>query len=104
MPVPRLIVPGTFRNVPGMNSTELDPEAARIGATIRALRDALGWKQTELAKAVGKSHAYLNNIEHGRRRAPTALCRDIAEQLGVPVGAIVSPGYDVAEFTSAESA
>jgi transcriptional regulator with XRE-family HTH domain len=83
---------------------DLDPEAVRIGATIRALRDALGWRLGELAKAVGISHAYLSNVEHGRKRAPTPLCRTIAEKLGVPPAAIVSPGYDAAEIIEAKSA
>lgn len=72
----------------------LDPEAVRVGATIRALREALGWKVGELAKAVDKNHAYISNIEHGRKRCPGPLARQIADALGVPVGAIVSPGYD----------
>ncbi|MGW5259610.1 helix-turn-helix domain-containing protein [Microbispora sp. NPDC004025] len=82
------------------DSTDLDPEAVRIGATIRALRNALGWTITELAAAVGKSHAYICNIEAGRKRCPGKLARQIAEALGVPVGAIVSPGYDTEAITA----
>lgn len=82
--------------------TDLDPEAVRIGATIRALRTALGWTITELATAVEKSHAYICNIEAGRKRCPGKLARQIAEALGVPVGAIVSPGYDT-EALAAEA-
>ncbi|WP_084963280.1 helix-turn-helix domain-containing protein [Thermoactinospora rubra] len=81
-------------------SEELDPEAVRIGATIRALRDALGWTVGELAKAVDKSHAYLSNIEHGRKKCPPKLCREIAAALGVPPAAIVSPAYDVESLTA----
>ncbi|PZG49831.1 hypothetical protein C1I98_10975 [Spongiactinospora gelatinilytica] len=77
-----------------------DPEDVRIGTTIRALRNALGWKLGELAAAVGRSHAYLSNIEAGRKRCPGWLARKIAEALGVPVGAIVSPGYDTAPITA----
>lgn len=86
------------------NSTDLDPEAVRIGATIRALRDALGWSVGELALAIDKSHAYLSNIEHGRKRCPTKLCRTIAETLGVPLAAIVSPGYDTDGLVESRSA
>jgi transcriptional regulator with XRE-family HTH domain len=86
------------------NNAELDPEAVRIGATIRALRDALGWSVGELAAAVDKSHAYLSNIEHGRKRCPVKLCRAIAQVLGVPVGAIVSPGYDTDGLLESRSA
>lgn len=81
-------------------ATELDPEAVRIGATIKALRDALGWQLGELAQALGKSHSYLSNIENGRKRAPTKLCREIAEKLGVPAAAIVSPGYPAKDLTA----
>ncbi|MEV0616078.1 helix-turn-helix transcriptional regulator [Nonomuraea sp. NPDC050404] len=76
------------------DSAELDPEAVRIGATIRALREALGWKRGPLAEVVGKSYAYLCNIEAGRKRCTPQLARQIADALGVPVGAIVSPAYD----------
>lgn len=86
------------------NPTERDPEAVRIGATIRALRDALGWSVGELAIAVEKSHAYLSNIEHGRKRCPTKLCRTIADVLGVPPAAIVSPGYDTDGLIKSRSA
>jgi transcriptional regulator with XRE-family HTH domain len=72
---------------------DADGEAKRIGATIRALREAHGFSVVGLAAAIGKSHAYVSNIEHGRKRAPRLLCRDIAAALGVPLGAIVSPGY-----------
>ncbi|MDX3109562.1 helix-turn-helix domain-containing protein [Nonomuraea angiospora] len=82
------------------DSTEVDPEAVRIGATIRALRNALGWTITELAAAVGKSHAYICNIEAGRKRCPGKLARQVADALGVPVGAIVSPGYDTEALTA----
>lgn len=81
----------------------INPEAVRIGATIRALREALGWKLGELAKAVDRSHAFLSNIEHGRKLCPRPLCKAIADALGVPVAAIVSPGYDSAELLSRET-
>jgi transcriptional regulator with XRE-family HTH domain len=71
----------------------LDPEAVRIGATIRALRDGRGWKLIELAAAVDYSHGYLSKIEHGLKKCPSWLARDIAAAIGVPPAAIVSPGY-----------
>lgn len=82
------------------NVAELDPEAVRIGATIKALREALGWTTNELAAAVGKSHAYLSNIEHGRKRCPPKLCREIAAAMGVAPAAIVSPAYDTEALTN----
>jgi transcriptional regulator with XRE-family HTH domain len=76
-----------------MTDSPLDPEAVRIGATIRALRGTLGWTLGELAKAVDKSHSYISNIEYGRKKCPSPLAVDLAAQLGVPLAAIVSPGY-----------
>lgn len=81
------------------SSSELDPEAVRVGATIKTLREAYGWKLGELAQAVGRSHAFLSNIEAGRKRAPRPLCSKIATVLDVPLAAIVSSEY--AQATSA---
>lgn len=68
-------------------------ERARIGATIRTLREAYGWKLGQLAQAVGISHSYLSNIEYGRKAASMPVLRRIAEVLTVPLGAIVSAEY-----------
>lgn len=75
------------------SATELDPEAVRVGATIRTIREAYGWKLGELAAAIGRSHSFLSNIEAGRKHAPKPLCIEIAKALGVPLAAIVSPSY-----------
>jgi transcriptional regulator with XRE-family HTH domain len=71
-----------------------NPEDVRVGATIRALREAHELKTIELAAAVGISQPYLSNIEAGRKSAPMALCRKIARVLRVPVAAITIDGYD----------
>lgn len=71
-----------------------DPEAIRIGATIKALREAHGLKLGELAAAVGKSHSYVSNIEAGRKTAPMALCRDVACLLRIPLAAITVENYE----------
>lgn len=76
-----------------MSQAPLDPEAIRIGETIRALREANGWKLGQFATAVGKSHSYISNIEAGRKMPPRALCREIADALNVPLAAIVSTRY-----------
>jgi transcriptional regulator with XRE-family HTH domain len=80
-----------------------DPEAVRIGATIRALRGTLGWALGELAKAVDISHSYLSNIEHGRKKCPSPLALDIAAAIGVAPAAIVSPGYAYEPPTATET-
>jgi transcriptional regulator with XRE-family HTH domain len=84
-----------------MASPELDPEAVRRGATIRALRQANGLKIYELASAAGVSRSYLSNVEAGRKKAPPKLCLDIAGYLGVPLAAITAPGYAPAAPVSA---
>lgn len=71
-----------------------DPENVRVGATIRALRKAHELKLIELAVALDISHAYLSNIEAGRKPASMALCRQAAKILRVPIAAITVADYD----------
>lgn len=69
-------------------------ERERIGATIRALREAYGWRVGKFATAVRLSHSHLSNIESGRK-APTAdVLRRIADTLGVPLAAVTTQ-FDV---------
>lgn len=70
-----------------------DPENVRVGATIRALREAHALKLIELAVALDISHSYLSNIEAGRKAAPMALCRQAAKILRVPLAAITIADY-----------
>lgn len=70
-----------------------DPENIRVGATIRALRKAHGLKLIEMAVALDISHAYLSNIEAGRKAAPMPLCHQAAKILRVPVAAITIADY-----------
>ena len=76
-----------------MAPQEIDPEALRVGATIKSLRLAHGWKLGEFATALGMSHSYISNIEAGRKLAPRPLCRKIADALDVPLAAIISSEY-----------
>jgi len=71
-----------------------DPENIRVGETIRALRKAHELKLIEMATALGISHAYLSNIENGRKAAPMALCRQAARILRVPIAAITVADYE----------
>lgn len=75
-------------------SAELDPEAVRVGATIKVIREAYGLKVGQLARAIGISHSYLSNVEAGRKHAPRALCAQIARVLDIPLAAIVSATYE----------
>lgn len=54
-----------------------------VGSRIRERRLFLGMRQTELAKSIGISPAYLNLIEHDRRRIAGKLLLDIASTLKV---------------------
>jgi predicted transcriptional regulator/DNA-binding XRE family transcriptional regulator len=53
------------------------------GSRIRERRNVLGLRQSGLARTVGISAAYLNLIEHNRRRIGGKLLSDIAEALEV---------------------
>lgn len=73
-------------------------DPVRVGATIRALRLAHGWKLGNFASAVGVAYSHLSNIEAGRKRCTPQLARRVAEVLGVPVVAIanLNAGSDAA--------
>lgn len=71
-----------------------NPENVRVGATLRAFRKAHGLKLVEMAVALGISHAYLSNIEAGRKAAPMDLCKHAAKVLRVPLAAITIAGYE----------
>lgn len=74
---------------------DLGPEGAeerqRIGATVKALREARGATPDQLANYVGISRPLLANIEAGRRRLTYRHLPKIAEYLGVPPIAIMRP-------------
>lgn len=76
------------------DTSERDPEDVRIGATIRALREAHGLTGTELARAIGVSGPLISLIESGDRRATIVNCQAIANLLSVPLAAITVRNYD----------
>lgn len=65
-------------------------DPVRTGATIKALREAYGWKLGKFAVAVGTTHPHLSNIEAGRKRCTPEMARKIASALGVPLAAITT--------------
>lgn len=77
-----------------MTTTGLDPEAVRLGATIRGFRKAHGLTIAELARACGISRPYMNNIERGEKKATLPICRDVARTLSVPIAAITVVDYE----------
>lgn len=70
--------------------TRNEPETVRIGATVRALREAYGWRLGKFATAIEISHSYLANIEAGRKPLTPELARRVADTLGVPLAAITT--------------
>lgn len=64
------------------------PMTALTGTRIRERRTLEGVKQADLARSVGISPAYLNLIEHNRRRIGGKLLVDIARVLNVDVVAL----------------
>lgn len=69
--------------------------AALVGRLVRERRLALGLRQAGVAKAAGISAAYLNLIEHDRRRVGPAVLERLAGALGVAPGALTG-GQDAA--------
>lgn len=57
------------------------------GPAVRAIREAIGISQQQLADDVGVSGSYLTNIEAGRKQPSPELARRIADRLTVDVTA-----------------
>jgi len=74
-----------------------DPELLRVGATLRALREARGVRVGELAAQLDISHAYLSNIEAGRKPLTAPLLTRVADLLGIRPIALVRPDHFSAE-------
>ncbi|PTV94474.1 hypothetical protein C8J27_1073 [Rhodobacter aestuarii] len=77
--------------------------SALTGTRIRERRLALKLRQAELARAVGISAAYLNLIEHNRRRVSDTLLETFASALGVASVAL-SEGAESALFEALREA
>lgn len=75
-------------------------ERRRIGATIRVLREARGYKPDQLASSIDISRPYLANIEAGRKPLTPVLLGRIAAALNAPQHAIVRDGYYVPTETA----
>lgn len=73
---------------PVQNDQNDDP--VRVGATVKALREAYGWRLGKFAVAIGTTHPHLSNIESGRKRLTPEMARRIADTLGIPLAAITT--------------
>lgn len=65
------------------------PKRAHTGSRLRERRILLALKQADLARDVGISPAYLNLIEHNKRRIGGKLLLDLARALGVDPGLLI---------------
>lgn len=76
-----------------MPRPERDPELARIGTTLRTIRQLRGLRPVQFAEALNISRPYLVNIESGRKRLTPELLVRAAYLLDVPQAAIVRGDY-----------
>lgn len=79
----------------------------RLGARLRALRQARGMTQEELAERAGLHPTYIAKIELGGRLPTLEALSSLAAALGVPAATIVeamdeSPGLSPAAETAKE--
>lgn len=72
-------------------------DPVRVGATVRALREAHGWALGKFAVAVGMTHGHLANIEAGRKNLTPEKITKVAAVLGIPRAAITT-AYPVEEI------
>ncbi|OBK09051.1 helix-turn-helix domain-containing protein [Mycolicibacterium conceptionense] len=82
--------------MPKDNAGTIDPEWARIGATLRTLRELRGYKPDPFASQIGISRPYLANIEAGRKRLSNILLARAAAALNVEQIAIMRPDSEAA--------
>ncbi|MFT5159125.1 MAG: transcriptional regulator with XRE-family HTH domain [Paracoccaceae bacterium] len=59
-----------------------------VGTRIRERREAIGLKQSQLAREIGISASYLNLIEHNRRRIAGKVLLDIATRLNTNISSL----------------
>lgn len=62
--------------------TQIEACHAQVGLRVRAMREALGISQAELAKRVGWQRASIANIEAGRQRLLLHAVEKIAQGFG----------------------
>lgn len=78
-------------NVELPSVSSLRGEDVRVGATIKALREARGLTQEQLAQRAQLSRPYLANVEVGRKRLSVRSAARVAAALAVPQIALIAP-------------
>jgi transcriptional regulator with XRE-family HTH domain len=72
-----------------------DPDAcARVGAGLRAIREAQGLSQVELSKTSGLSRSSISAIERGRQEPNYLTLVRLRDGLGVPIADALDLYYD----------
>lgn len=79
------------------NASVRNPDDIRIGAAVKALREAHGLSRVELGEAIGKSGKLIAAIEQANRHATAPVQRLLVDYLRVPLDALHDDGL-LAEF------
>ncbi|HIT76294.1 MAG TPA: helix-turn-helix domain-containing protein [Candidatus Avipropionibacterium avicola] len=69
----------------------MSEDISRIGARLRALRQARGWTLDELSAQAGMSPSTLSRLESGKRQASLELLLPLTRRLGVSLDELVDP-------------
>ncbi len=75
----------TLRGVPPRTTPH--PALKRLGARIRALREAKGWNQERFAAEADIDRSYAHGLEKGLRNITYLTLRKLAKALGVKMTA-----------------
>ncbi len=70
------------------------PAGAPVSSRVRFHRQRLGLTQAALAQRAAINQGYLSEIERGRRNPSTAVVRNLAESMGVPVALLIGDGIE----------
>ena len=81
------------KNTLGKDPMDINEEssARRIGARIRAIRNAKGMSQAELGEKVGLNADRIQKYENGVRKPKADMLKSIADALGVSTLALADP-------------
>jgi transcriptional regulator with XRE-family HTH domain len=84
----------------GLPVLEAAPTAARLGAALRAIRNARRLSQSELARLAGVSASAVSQVERGRRGLSLDTLLDLTAKLNISLDDLlrgeVAPGYRLA--------
>lgn len=78
------------------------PSAKNFGIALRAVREANGLSQAELAEEAGVTHTYISHIEAGRRIPHVTTVRLLATALGAGDSAETASIAELAAWLAAQ--